>query len=199
MNISFHDALVVIDVQNDFCPGGALPVPEGERVVPALNRYIERFVASGSRIFATRDWHPPNHLSFKERGGIWPRHCVKGTPGASLHAGLGLPPGCEIVSKGSDPDQEAYSAFQGTGLAKRLRDTGVRRLFVGGLATDFCVKETVLDARKEGMEVFFLEDASRGVGVSPGDVSDAIVRMREAGARTISFSDLGAGADPNVD
>jgi nicotinamidase/pyrazinamidase len=183
-----RDALVLIDVQNDFCPGGALAVPDGDRVVPLLNRYIERFQAAGAPVFATRDWHPAQTKHFEAWGGAWPPHCVQETPGATFHAGLAVPADATVISKGMDPDSDAYSAFQGEDpagmpFAAALGERGVQRLYVGGLATDYCVKATVLDALREGFEVVLLRDAVRAVDVKPGDGDRALAEMREAGAR----------------
>ena len=190
-----RDALVVVDVQNDFCPGGSLAVPEGDRVVPVLNRYIGRFAEAGAPIFVSRDWHPAKTKHFQAYGGVWPPHCVQGTPGAAFHAQLGLPRDALVVSKGMDPEQDAYSAFQaeaegGTPFASALETRGVRRLFVGGLATDYCVKATVLDARRQGLDVVVLADAVRAVDVKPGDGERALEEMRAAGR---------AGRDPGRD
>ena len=185
-----EDALIIVDVQKDFCSGGALPVPEGEKVVPILNRYIEKFSKAGALIVATRDWHPPNHISFKSRGGAWPPHCIQGTPGAEFHPGLNLPAKVEIVSKASSPDKEAYSGFDGTDLEEKLRNAGVRRVFVGGLATDYCVKSTVLDALKLGFKTILLLDAIKGVDVNPGDSEKAINEMFRKGAEGASLSDF---------
>jgi nicotinamidase/pyrazinamidase len=185
-----EDALIIVDVQIDFCPGGALPVPEGDAVVPVLNRYIERFSEAGALIVATRDWHPPNHTSFKAYGGIWPVHCVQGTRGAEFHPDLKLPEGTKVVSKATDPLKEAYSGFDGTGLGEELKALGVKRVFVGGLATDYCVKSTVLDALKLGFKTVLLGDAIRGVDVKPGDSERAIREMLESGAEKITLSDL---------
>ena len=191
-----RDALVIVDVQNDFCPGGALAVSHGDRVVPVLNGYAERFARRGAPIFASRDWHPHRTRHFKAYGGAWPPHCVQDTPGAQFHPGLELPAGTEIVSKGMDPDQDAYSCFQaetGDGLpfAAALGEHGASRLFVGGLATDYCVKATVLDALKEGFEVVVLQDAVAAVEVAPGDGERALDAMKDAGARLARFEDLG--------
>lgn len=180
-------ALLVIDVQDDFCPGGALPVPEGDRVVPVLNAYIARFQAANLPVIATRDWHPPVTKHFKDYGGLWPPHCIEGTPGAAYHRDLRLPPETIIVTKGDDPDVDAYSGFQGhtddgRSLEQVLRDLGIVHLYVGGLATDYCVRATVLDALKAGFRVTLLEDAIRGVDVQPGDSARAIAEMRAAGA-----------------
>src|SRR5262245_21878086 len=182
-----RDALVLVDVQNDFCPGGSLAVPEGDRVVPVLNRYVGLFASADAAIFASRDWHPARTRHFQAGGGIWPPHCVQGTPGAAFHAGLAVPGGAVVISKGMDPEEDAYSAFQGsdTGgqpFAAALAERGVRRLYVGGLATDYCVKATVLDALRGGFEVWVLEDAVRAVDVTPGDGERALAEMREAGA-----------------
>lgn len=180
-------ALIIVDVQNDFCPGGALQVTDGDKVVPILNAYIKRFMGEDAPIFATRDWHPKDHISFKENGGIWPPHCVQGTTGAQFRPGLDLPGDVEIVSKGTSPKDEAYSGFQGTDLAVKLRRMGIKKLYIGGLATDYCVKYTVLDAIKEGFEVFFLKDGSRGVDLNLGDSKQAIDEMISAGAKPIVF------------
>jgi len=183
-------ALVLVDVQNDFCPGGALAVPEGNQVVPVLNCYIQAFVQAGAPVYATRDWHPSDHCSFKPQGGPWPVHCVQGTPGAQFHPGLMLPQGTVIISKATDPKQDAYSGFQGTDLAQRLKAQGIRQILVGGLATDYCVKSTVLDGLKAGIRVYFLSDASRAVNVNPGDDKKAIREMFSAGARSLTLDQL---------
>ena len=175
------DALIVVDVQNDFCPGGALPVLEGDQVVPVLNRWIEAASAGGARVIASRDWHPAGHVSFRERGGPWPPHCVQDTKGAAFHPGLRLPAGALIVSKGSDRDRDEYSAFGGSSPADNLRRRGVQRLWVGGLAEDYCVRATVLDALKAGFEVYLIADAVRAVNVRPDDGRRARQEMREAG------------------
>ncbi len=190
-----RDALVIVDVQNDFCPGGSLAVPDGDRVVPVLNGYAARFAALGAAVFASRDWHPERTRHFVAQGGAWPPHCVQGTRGAEFHPALALPAGTEICSKGMDPADDAYSCFQaedaqGMPFAATLGERGVGRLFVGGLATDYCVKATVLDALKEGFEVVVLEDAVRAVDVSPGDGARALEEMRGAGARLARFEEL---------
>jgi len=159
------DALIVVDVQVDFCPGGALPVKDGAEVVPLLNRWMQAAEEGGAHVFASRDWHPLGHVSFRERGGPWPAHCIQGTIGAAFHPGLRLPSGALVVSKGMDPDRDAYSAFEGTQLADLLRERGVRRVWVGGLALDVCVRATVLDALKEDLEVHLIKDGARPVEV----------------------------------
>ena len=192
MKIKFskNDALLIVDVQNDFMPWGALPVPDGDKVVPVLNRYIRIFRDNGGLIVASRDWHPPDHSSFKPFGGIWPVHCVRGTEGAKFHKDLELPEDTYIVSKATSPLKDAYSAFDDTGLANTLKEKGIKRVFVGGLATDYCVKATVLDAIDNGFCTFLLEDASRGVDVKKGDTQNAINEMLARGAIAITLSDI---------
>jgi len=180
--LSDADALILVDVQNDFCPGGALPVSQGDDVVPILNRWIEEAERAGAVIAATRDWHPRDHVSFEARGGPWPEHCVQGTRGAEIHPGLELPAQTLIINKGSDPDRDSYSGFEDTGLADVLRARGVRRLWVGGLALDYCVKATVLDARREGFETHLIESATRAVAAKPGDEDRALEEILLAGA-----------------
>jgi nicotinamidase/pyrazinamidase len=181
------DALVLIDVQNDFCPGGALPVAQGDQVVPPLNRYIEKFTQEKLPIFATRDWHPEKTKHFKAYGGLWPPHCIQGTKGAEFRADLALPKDAVIVSAGMAPDEEGYSGFEGRderglGLADLLHAAGVKRIFVGGLATDYCVKHTVLDGLKHGFAVTLLRDSVRGVELAAGDSMRAVEEMVGAGA-----------------
>lgn len=182
--------MLVIDVQNDFLPGGRLAVPEGDAVVPALNRYIAAFAARGLPVYATRDWHPPSHCSFREAGGPWPAHCIADSPGAAFPAELALPAGTPIVSKATDVSRDAYSGFQGTPLDSRLRRAGVRRIFIGGLATDYCVLSSVRDALRLGYEVFVLTDAVRAVNVQPGDGDRALAEMRRLGAQCMRFEEL---------
>ena len=178
-----HSALLIVDVQNDFLPGGRLAVPAGDTVIAPLNRAIGHFRTRGLPVVATRDWHPPDHCSFSEQGGPWPPHCVQNTPGAAFADALQLPDDALIVSKADRRERDAYSGFQDTGLAGRLRELGARTLVVGGLATDYCVLNTVRDALKEGFRVWVLEDAIRAVDITPGDGARAIESMREAGAR----------------
>lgn len=181
---------MVVDVQNDFLPGGSLAVPEGDAVVPVLNRYLEAFKERGLPVVASRDWHPPGHCSFKDQGGPWPAHCMMGTPGAAFAPALALPPTALIISKGSDPERDAYSGFQGTDLHERLRLLGAQRLFVGGLATDYCVRETVQDALARGYAVILLQDAIRAVNVQPGDGKRAEEEMLAGGAIPIHHDQL---------
>src|SRR5918996_3394442 len=181
------DALVIVDVQNDFCPGGALAVKDGDQVVPVLNRYINRFAQAGLPIFATRDWHPEKTSHFNTGGGPWPPHCIQGSKGAQFHPHLKLPLEAVIVSAGMGSDEDGYSGFlgrddSGAQLADLLRQRGVERIFVGGLATDYCVKHTVIDGLKQGFKVVLLEDAVRGVNLRPGDSKQAIEEMVRSGA-----------------
>jgi len=180
--LSAIDALILVDVQNDFLPGGALAVPDGDAVVGPLNRWIERFEQAGAPVFATRDWHPADHCSFKPQGGPWPPHCIAGTPGAAFAAGLRLPAGCQVVAKATRAERDAYSGFDGTGLAPELARRGVRRVWLGGLATDYCVRATALDAIANGFEVHVIVPAVRAVEVQPGDGERALEAMRAAGA-----------------
>ena len=187
------DALIIVDVQNDFVPGGSLAVPHGDEIVPVLNQYIAAFVAAGLPVVATRDWHPADHCSFKAQGGIWPPHCVAGTTGAAFAPALALPASATIVSKAAERDRDAYSGFAGTDLEARLRQADVTRLFVGGLATDYCVLNTVRDARSLGLDVVLLADAVAAVNVKPGDGPRALAEMLRLGARFLVFGHLGAG------
>ncbi|MGE5524800.1 MAG: nicotinamidase [Rhodospirillaceae bacterium] len=190
VTIEPHDALLVVDVQRDFLPGGKLGVPDGDRVIPALNRYIALARQHGIPVVATRDWHPSDHCSFAARGGPWPEHCVANTAGAEFAPALQLPKDAIIVSKATRPDEEAYSAFQGTGLAQRLHDASVKRLLIGGLATDYCVRHSVKDALAAGFEVLVLEDAMRAVDVQPEDGARAVAEMKAGGAVGVRIEDL---------
>jgi nicotinamidase/pyrazinamidase len=184
------DALVVVDVQNDFLPGGSLAVPGGGAVIAPLNRMLARFAAAGRPVVATRDWHPPDHCSFQAQGGPWPPHCVAGTAGAEFSEALELPADSEVVSKATTAEAEAYSGFQGTELAAWLRERGVTRLLIGGLATDYCVRRTVEDALAAGFEVVILEDAVRAVEVQPGDGVRALQAMADMGALRTQSAEL---------
>ncbi|MEE4134453.1 MAG: bifunctional nicotinamidase/pyrazinamidase [Desulforhopalus sp.] len=194
-------ALLLVDVQNDFCPGGTLPVPEGDRVIDPLNRAIARSLAAGWPIFASRDWHPPHTSHFVGQGGTWPAHCVQQTSGADFHPGLRLPESVVVVSKGSDPQADGYSAFEavsegGKTLAELLAAAGVEDLLVGGLATDYCVRATVLDALRLGFSVALLEDGVAGVEIKPGDSQRAVEEMRQGGTAVLRVDDLGAPDRP---
>jgi nicotinamidase/pyrazinamidase len=189
------DALVVVDVQNDFCPGGALGVSEGDRVVPVLNRYIQRFRELKAPIYATRDWHPPVTKHFQAYGGVWPPHCIQGTRGAEFHPALEFPPEAIVVSKGMDPEQDAYSCFQaqdadGRDFAVNVGERGIQRFFIGGLATDYCVKATALDALREGFQVIVLQDAIAAVDLQPGDGARALEEIRAAGAAFATLEEI---------
>ncbi len=186
MRIEEHDALVVVDVQNDFCEGGALAVPDGDAVVPVINRLMPRF----RHVLATQDYHPPHHSSFAEEGGPWPVHCVQGTKGAEFHPDLDTSRIHEVVRKGTDPSVDGYSGFAGTDLADRLRNRGVRRVFVCGLATDYCVRATAIEAVQHGFETVVLTDACRAVDVEPGDGERALEEMRAAGAALATSAGL---------
>jgi len=184
------DALIVVDVQNDFLPGGALGVPGGDRVVPVLNGYLAAFAAGGFPVFATRDWHPTDHCSFQERGGPWPPHCIAHTRGAAFASLLQLPCDVSILSKATTRDADAYSGFQGTDLASLLKARGATRLLIGGLATDYCVLNTVRDALALGYPVLLLEDAIRAVNVHPGDGDRALQEMVGKGATPVTLRNL---------
>lgn len=184
------DALLVVDIQNDFLPGGSLAVARGDAVIPALNRCLRLFVALGLPVYASRDWHPANHCSFRAQDGPWPPHCIAGTHGAAFAAGLELPPDAAIISKATTPEKDAYSAFGGTDLDLRLKVAGVRRLFVGGLATDYCVLNTVKDALALGYGVVLFADAVRAVDATPGDGERALAEMQRLGAQFATTSEL---------
>ena len=192
MDLQAGDALLIADVQNDFLPDGALGVLHGDEIVPILNRYAEAFYSRGLPVFASRDWHPPNHCSFREQGGIWPIHCVRGSRGAEFHSDFHLPPSAIVISKATDPRKEAYSAFEGTDLNERLRAAGVRRLFIGGLATDYCVLNTVRDALARGYDVCLLKDGIRAVNLQPDDGRKAEDKMVRLGAVPIRYESLPA-------
>ena len=177
-----EDALMVVDVQNDFLPGGALAVPRGDGVIAPLNRVISLFRQRRLPVIFTRDWHPADHCSFRAQGGPWPPHCIAGTPGAAFAPALLVAPDDTVISKAITPDKDAYSGFEGTGLEVRLRAPQVKRLVVGGLATDYCVLNTVRDALRLGFAVLLLEDAVRAVDVTAGDGERAIEEMRRLGA-----------------
>ena len=174
-------ALVVVDVQNDFCPGGTLAVPEGDQVVAPLNGLIEEFLSRGEPVYKSRDWHPQKTKHFADYGGTWPVHCVQETHGAEFHPELIDDPRIRVISKGMG-DEDNYSAFDGTDLAERLRERNIEEVWVGGLATDYCVKQTVLDALKEGFKVKAVANAMRPVELQPGDGARAIEEMQKSGA-----------------
>ena len=190
LHLETGDALVIVDVQNDFLHGGSLAVPGGDEIVPVINQYIALFEEKGLPVFATRDWHPKNHISFKEQGGIWPPHCVEGTKGSLFPPNLRLPDAALVISKAETEDQDAYSGFEGTDLNERLRSARVSRLLVAGLATDYCVLNTVKDALNNGFGVLLLLDAVRAVNVKPEDGQKAIEEMIRLGAVPVNYGDI---------
>lgn len=194
VTLQWGDALVIIDVQRDFV-GGSLAVEGAEQIVPVLARYIRRFRAQGLPVIATRDWHPPDHLSFRDQGGMWPAHCVAGTRGAEFAPGLQLDKNAIVVSKATTAGADAYSAFDATELDAKLRKMGIQRLFVGGLATDYCVAATVKDALRLGYRVFLLLDAIRAVDQHPEDGAVAVRTMLRQGAALLREAEV-AGSLP---
>lgn len=188
-------ALLLVDCQNDFFPGGALPVPGADEIIPVINRYIDIFSGKGALILASRDWHPGKTDHFERYGGDWPVHCVKNTVGAAFNPDLDIPDDAVVVSKGEDPGSDSYSAFFGTGengtdLRELLERHGVREIFVAGLATDYCVKSTVLHALEKGFQVKLLVDAVRGVNANEEDAEKAIREMETEGAETITIEEM---------
>jgi nicotinamidase/pyrazinamidase len=188
------DALLVIDMQVDFLPGGALGVTNGHEVIAPINHLIELFREQGLPVFASRDWHPQDHCSFAAQGGPWPPHCVAGTPGAEFSAELALPDDAVIISKADTAPVDAYSAFAGTDLSNQLRAREVMRVTVCGLATDYCVLNTVTDAREEGFDTLIVPEAMRAVDVKPGDGTRAQDRMVARGAVPVRLGELGMTA-----
>ncbi|MCP4136288.1 MAG: bifunctional nicotinamidase/pyrazinamidase [bacterium] len=183
-------ALLLVDIQNDFCPGGNLAVKGGDQVVEPSNELIALFEKEGDPVFFTRDWHPFDHSSFTENGGIWPSHCVANSPGAEFHANLHIPVSAKIISKAADRNVEAYSGFEGTGLTDQLKSLGVEELVVTGLAADYCVKNTVLDGLNAGFSVLVVEEGIRAVNVEPHDGAKAIAEMEEKGARIVKLNEI---------
>ncbi|MBI4706604.1 MAG: bifunctional nicotinamidase/pyrazinamidase [Candidatus Omnitrophica bacterium] len=188
-------ALLVVDVQNDFCPGGALGIPEADKIIPVVNRYLKFFSKKESFVFATRDWHPLRSKHFKDFGGVWPVHCVQNTPGAAFHPKLKLPKGAIYLYKGLDPKKDSYSSFQaederGMSLEKLLDFFKVKEIYIAGLATDYCVKFTAHDALKHGFKVNILMDAIKGVNLKPNDSEDAIKRMVKEGVKKVTIKKL---------
>ena len=188
-------ALLIVDIQNDFCPGGALGVRGGDKIIPVINKYIELFHKAELPIFITRDYHPEKTKHFKEFGGPWPEHCVQNTKGAEFHPDLKFPEEATIVSKGMNPDKDSYSAFQavdsdGHELLNLFRKMNVNEIFIGGLATDYCVRYSSLDALKEGLKVWVLQDAIKGVNIKPDDSDKALKEIAKKGAKKITFSGI---------
>ncbi|MFC1531831.1 nicotinamidase [Thermodesulfobacteriota bacterium] len=185
------DALIIVDMQKDFLSGGKLAVPEGDKIIPAINRYIEAVRLKGMRVFATRDWHPSGHSSFQDQGGPWPAHCVTDTEGAQFADDLRLPADALIISTGTAVEKDGYSGFDGTDLDEQLRSVGISRLYIGGLATDYCVLNTVKDAIKLGYRVILLQDCIRAVNVNPDDGEKALEEMIRHGAVPVRWEMIG--------
>lgn len=188
-------AFLIVDLQIDFCPGGSLAVGEGDTIVPLINRYLELFRSHGLPVIASRDWHPPVTDHFSQYGGLWPPHCIQGSPGAGFHPALQLPGDATVVSKGSDPHRDDYSALQATlpsgmSLLERLKTTGVTHLYLCGLATDYCVKWSALDALREGFRVTLLTDAVKGVELMAGDSQRAVGEIVSAGGELADLADI---------
>lgn len=183
-------ALLIVDIQNDFCPKGALPVKDGDKVVAPANALIRHFQKRDQPVFLTRDWHPADHCSFREFGGPWPAHCVAGTQGAAFHSSLEVPENAVIISKAAEPDKEAYSSFEGTDLASRLKQAGVEHVILAGLTTDYCVRNTALDALKNGFSVTVVSDGIRAVNVQPEDGKKAIAEMKARGVAFMSLAEI---------
>jgi nicotinamidase/pyrazinamidase len=187
-------ALIVVDVQNDFCPGGSLAVAHGDEVIAPLNNLMKQFLDRGEPVYKTRDWHPPQTKHFAGYGGLWPFHCIQNTGGAQFHPDLWEDPRITVISKGTSEKDDGYSAFDGTNLGDLLRKAGVEEIWVGGLATDYCVKHTVIDGARQGLKVKALADAMRPVNVNPDDGAKAVDEMRAVGAEIIGNADKAAGA-----
>ena len=188
-------ALLIVDLQNDFCPGGSLAVPEGDKIIGTLNRYIKIFKQQGLSVCASRDWHPEKTKHFKKFGGLWPEHCIQHTKGAEFHISLKLSEKTIVISKGMDPNKESYSAFEGVDdrgvpFMDLLKKSGIEELYIGGLATDYCVKNSVLDALKFGFKVKLLIDAIKGVDLNSGDSERAVKEMLENGAVKMSMDTI---------
>ena len=188
-------ALLIVDLQNDFCPGGSLAVPEGDKIIGTLNRYIKIFKQQGLSVCASRDWHPEKTKHFKKFGGLWPEHCIQHTKGAEFHISLKLSEKTIVISKGMDPNKESYSAFEGVDdrgvpFMDLLKKSGIKELYIGGLATDYCVKNSVLDALKFGFKVKLLIDAIKGVDLNSGDSERAVKEMLENGAVKMSMDTI---------
>jgi len=191
--MKFKKALVIVDVQNDFCPGGALGVPEGDKIVPVINKYIKIFSKKKLPIFATRDWHPVRTKHFKDFGGIWPVHCIQNARGAAFHPKLKLPKEAIFLYKGMDPEKDSYSSFHaedisGMKFLNILKRLGIKEIYIAGLATDYCIKYSAIDALKNGFKVNVLMDAIKGVNLKPKDSENAIKKIVKMGAKKITLS-----------
>ena len=188
-------ALLIVDMQNDFCPGGALGIRDGNKIIPAINKYIKIFSEKKLPIFSSRDWHPKKTTHFKEFGGIWPRHCIQNSKGAEFHPKLELPKEAILLYKGMDPEKESYSVFQaqdqnGMSFLNLLKILGVEEIYIGGLAADYCVKFSAIDALKERFKVKLLVDAIKGVNLKPEDSESAIREMVGSGVKKITLKRL---------
>ena len=185
------DALIIVDLQNDFLPGGSLGVPQGDEVVAPIRQLIDLYQAHGLPIYASRDWHPEGHCSFTAQGGPWPVHCIAGSNGAAFSSAINLEQFSTVISKATTVEKDAYSAFNGTGLGEQMRARGIERVAVCGLATDYCVLNTAKDALAEGFATLLVLDAIRAVDVNPGDGARAIAQMQDAGARPVHVDRVG--------
>ncbi len=183
-------ALIVVDLQIDFCPGGTLGISAGDSIIPVINDLIDIFHTNGLPVIFSRDFHPADHMSFTDQGGIWPTHCVKGTKGSDFHPLLTIPSDARVISKATEKNKEAYSAFDGTELTQILGDEKITCIMICGLATDYCVKATALDGIDEGFRVIVVKDAVRGVEVSEGDINKAFDQMKNAGVTEYSSADV---------
>ena len=193
--MKYKKALLIVDVQNDFCPGGALAVPQGDKIIPQINKYIKIFSQKKLPIFASRDWHPIRTKHFKDFGGVWPVHCIQNTVGAAFHPRLKLPKQTILLYKGMDSEKDSYSAFQaedgqGVPLLNLLKVMGIKEIYIAGLATDYCVKFSAIDAAKFGFPVKLLIDAIKGVNLKPDDSQKAIKQMVKKGAKKITLKDM---------
>lgn len=188
-------ALLVVDVQNDFCPDGALAVPDGDKIIPQINKYIKIFSKKKLPVFAIRDWHPKDTRHFKKFGGVWPIHCIQNTEGAAFHPKLKLPKGAILLYKGIYPQRDGYSAFEaetlsGMSFLNLLELFGIKEIYIAGLATDYCVKFSAHDALKQGFKVKLLIDAIKGVNIGPDDSENALREMVKNGAKKITLKDM---------
>lgn len=190
VKVSKNDVLIITDVQNDFLPGGTLSIKESDKIIPILNEYIEIFKNFSSQIIAARDWHPANHLSFINHGGLWPTHCVQNTEGAKFNSKLKLPENTKIVSKATNPEKEAYSVFDETGLLQQLKSEDTHNIFIGGLATDYCIVNSVLDALAADFSVGVLADATCAINLNPDDEEKAFEKMIQNGASKWTLTDF---------
>jgi len=196
--VKYKKALLVVDIQNDFCPGGALGVPEGDQIIPTINKYIKFFSQKKLPVLVTRDWHPVRSRHFRDFGGVWPIHCIQNTSGAAFHSALKLPVQTLFFYKGMDPLRESYSAFQaedgkGVSFLRTLNSYGIKELFIAGLATDYCVKFSALDAIKRKFKVTILIDAIKGVDLRRGDSEKALQQIFKKGAKSMDFDKLVKG------